>query len=101
MPDGDGVNGIEATRHILHAGPHIAVVMLTMLEDDDSVFAAMRAGARGYILEGADKDEILTTIRAVVQGAALFGPATTQRLMTLFHAPGPTLRSAPALASPN
>lgn len=84
-----GVNGVEATRRIIHTSPHIGVIMLTMLEDDDSVFAAMRAGARGYILKGADKAEVLKTIRAVAGGEALFGPAIAQRLMNFFGALGP------------
>jgi len=53
------VNGIEATRRILQVSPHIGVIVVTMFEDDDSVFAAMRAGARGYVLKGADQEEIL------------------------------------------
>jgi DNA-binding NarL/FixJ family response regulator len=59
--------------------------MLTMLEDDDSLFAAMRAGARGYILKGADKAEVLKTIRAVADGEALFGPAIATRLTAFFQ----------------
>lgn len=90
-----GSNGIEATRRIIHTSPHIGVIMLTMLEDDDSVFAAMRAGARGYILKGADKAEVLKTIRAVAGGEALFGPAIAQRLMNFFGALGPTPPAAP------
>ncbi len=100
MPGASGVNGIEATRRILHASPHIGVVMLTMLEDDDSVFAAMRAGARGYILKGADKSEVFKTLRAVAQGEALFGPAIARRLMTFFGTLGPFPQSAPPLAFP-
>jgi DNA-binding NarL/FixJ family response regulator len=82
-----GVNGIEATRRIVHTSPHIGVIMVTMFEDNDSVFAAMRAGARGYILKGADQEEMLRTIRAVARGEALFGPAIAQRLMHFFAAP--------------
>lgn len=82
MPD---MNGIEATRHLLQSRPHTGVIMLTMLEDDDSLFAAMVAGARGYILKGADKDEVLATITAVADGQALFGPAIAGRLTTLFQ----------------
>jgi DNA-binding NarL/FixJ family response regulator len=94
-----GANGVEATRHIIHTSPHIGVIMLTMLEDDDSVFAAMRAGARGYILKGADKVEVLKTIRAAAEGEALFGPAIAQRLMSFFGAltPRPPM---PPLAFP-
>ncbi len=84
-----GVNGIEATRQIVQASPHIGVIILTMFEDDDSVFAAMRAGARGYILKGADQDEMLRAIRAVASGDALFGPSIAARLMTFFASPSP------------
>jgi len=79
-----GVNGIEATRRILRTSPHIGIIVVTMLEDDDSVFAAMRAGARGYVLKGADKAEMLKTIRAVANGEALFGPAIARRLTNFF-----------------
>jgi DNA-binding NarL/FixJ family response regulator len=82
-----GLNGIEATRHITRASPHIGVIMVTMFEDDESVFAAMRAGARGYILKGADQEEVLRTIRSVARGEALFGPAIAARLMNFFAAP--------------
>ncbi len=82
MPD---MNGIEATRHILDARPDTGVIMLTMLEDDDSLFAAMSAGARGYILKGADKAEVLRTVTAVAAGQALFGPAIARRLNSLFQ----------------
>jgi DNA-binding NarL/FixJ family response regulator len=79
-----GVNGIEATRQILRVSPHIGIIVVTMFEDDDSVFAAMRAGARGYILKGADQAEMLRAIRAVASGEALFGPAIAKRLMNYF-----------------
>ena len=82
MPD---MNGIEATRHILDARPDTGVIMLTMLEDDDSLFAAMVAGARGYILKGADRAEVLRTITAVAEGQALFGPVIARRLNLLFQ----------------
>jgi DNA-binding NarL/FixJ family response regulator len=82
MPD---MNGIEAARRIF-AGHHgIQVIMLTMLEDDDSLFAAMCAGARGYILKGADRAEVLRTVRAVAGGEALFGPAIASRLTAFFQ----------------
>ncbi len=84
-----GMNGIEATRRILAAHSGIAVVVLTMLEDDDSVFAAMRAGARGYVVKGADETEILRVVRAVAGGEALFGPAIAARLMAFFSDAGP------------
>ncbi|HLZ26561.1 MAG TPA: response regulator transcription factor [Chloroflexota bacterium] len=81
MPD---LNGIAATRHIMEARPATAVVMLTMHAGDDSLFAAMRAGARGYVLKGADETELLRVVRAAAQGEALFGPAIAQRLMHFF-----------------
>jgi len=79
-----GMNGIEATRAILHASPHIGVLVVTMFEDDNSVFAAMRAGARGYLLKGAKYDEILRAIRAVGNGEAIFSPAIAARLIAYF-----------------
>ncbi len=86
MPE---VSGIEATRQIIQASPHIGVIVVTMFEDDDSVFAAMRAGARGYILKEAGQDEMLRAIRAVARGEALFGPSIATRLMGFFNAPAP------------
>ncbi len=85
MPD---MNGIEATRRILTDQPGVGVIMLTMLEDNDSLFAAMCAGARGYILKGADKAEVLRTIQAVAEGQALFGPAIAGRLTAFFQSGG-------------
>jgi len=82
MPD---MNGIKATRRILADQPDIGVMMLTMLEDDDSLFAAMCAGARGYVLKGADKAEVLRTVTAVAEGQALFGPAIASRLTSFFQ----------------
>lgn len=81
-----GRNGIDATRHIVRARPDVAVVVLTMYEDDDSVFAAMRAGARGYLLKGAEQDEVLRAIEAVASGEAIFGPVIAERLMAYFAA---------------
>ena len=81
------LNGIEATRQIMKATPHIAVLMLTMYEDNDSVFAAMRAGARGYLLKGAGQDEMLRAIRATANGEAIFAPAIATRLMSFFQTP--------------
>ncbi|GHO61128.1 DNA-binding response regulator [Ktedonobacter sp. SOSP1-52] len=79
-----GTNGIEATRRILHTSPHISILVVTMYEDDDSVFAAMRAGARGYLLKGADQDETLRAIQAVSHGEAIFSPAIARRLIRYF-----------------
>ncbi len=84
------VNGIQATRQIMNTSLEAGVTVVTMYEDDDSVFAAMRAGARGYILKGADQEEMLRAIRAVAQGEALFGPDIATRLMNFFSAPKPS-----------
>jgi DNA-binding NarL/FixJ family response regulator len=81
MPD---LDGIEATRRITRMEAPAAVVVLTMFEDDDSVFAAMRAGARGYLLKGADEDEILRAVRASAAGEAIFGPEVATRVITHF-----------------
>jgi DNA-binding NarL/FixJ family response regulator len=86
MPE---VNGIEATRAILRTSPHISVLVVSMQEDDDSVFAALQAGARGYLLKGALKAEILRSIRAVSSGEAIFGPAIARRLIQYFSNPHP------------
>lgn len=84
------LNGIDATQQIRETSPHIGILMLTMVEDDDSVFAAMRAGARGYLLKGALKAEILRAVRGVSSGEAIFGPAIARRLMDYFAAPRST-----------
>lgn len=93
-----GMSGIEATRRILHTSPHIAVLVLTMFEDDDSVFAALRAGARGYLLKGAMKADLLRAVRAVSRGEAIFGPPIARRLVNYFAAPPP---SPPEYAFPD
>ncbi len=79
-----GLNGVEATRSIVQANPHIGILVLTMLEDDASVFAAMRAGARGYLLKGADQTEVLRAINVVAHGEAIFSPPIAHRLMQYF-----------------
>ena len=78
------INGIEATRRILRTHPKTGIIMVTMLEDDASVFAAMRRGARGYVLKGANHKELLQSIRAVAQGQVLFGPAIAGRVTKFF-----------------
>ena len=78
------VTGIEATRRILDANPNIAILMLTMFEDDKSIFAAMRAGAHGYVLKGADGAETLRAIHAAASGEAIFSPSITRRLTEYF-----------------
>src|SRR5215472_5105148 len=79
-----GISGIEATRQILQASPQIGILMVTMFEEESAVFAAMRAGARGYILKGATHAEMLRAIRAVGAGEAIFSPAIARRLMEFF-----------------
>ncbi len=79
------LNGIEATARIVQSSPHISVVVLTMMEDEDSVFAAVRAGARGYLLKGARRGEILRAVEAVGAGEVIFGPGIADRMMTFFR----------------
>jgi DNA-binding NarL/FixJ family response regulator len=86
MPD---LNGIEATRRVVETDPNTGVVVLTMFRDDDSVFAAMRAGARGYVVKDAGGEEVLRVVRAVANGEAHFGPEIAKRLMSFFSAPRP------------
>jgi DNA-binding NarL/FixJ family response regulator len=78
MPDLDGVS---AAREITRDAPAVAVLMLTMFDDDESVFAAMRAGAKGYVLKGATQEEIVRAIRAVAAGQAIFGPGVARRVL--------------------
>src|SRR5215218_193849 len=92
-----GLNGIEATREILRASPHVGVLMLTMFEDDDSVFAAMRAGAKGYLLKDSGGEGVVYAIRAVTSGEAVFGPGVAERIIGFFSAPRP---AAPQRAFP-
>lgn len=82
-----GLNGIEATRRILSATPQVGILMLTMFDDDESVFAAIRLGARGYLLKGAEGEETIRAILAVSQGEAIFSPSIAQRLMGYFATP--------------
>lgn len=79
------LNGIAATQRILSQNPTIGVIILTMLEDDETLFAAMCAGARGYLLKGSGKAEALNTIQAVAQGSAVFGPPIAARLSRFFR----------------
>lgn len=89
-----GIDGLEATRRILHTSPHIRVLVFTMADDDESVFAALQAGARGYLLKGALKAEVLRAIRAVYSGEAIFGAAVAQRLIHYFAHVRSTLPSS-------
>lgn len=84
-----GVDGVEATRRIIDASPNVAIVVLTMHDDDGTVFAAMRAGARGYLLKGASRAELLRAIHGVAAGEAFFGPTIARRMMAYFGRPLP------------
>ena len=94
-----GMNGLQAMREILHTSPHIGILVVSMLEDDDSIFAAMRSGARGYLPKGANQTELLRAIRSVANGEAIFGPGIAQRLLTFFspHRPPALPRLFPEL----
>ncbi len=81
MPE---INGIEATRAITSRSPHVAILMLTMFEDDESVLAAMRAGARGYILKGAARAEIVRAIETATEGGVIFSPGVARRVLKKF-----------------
>ncbi len=84
MPE---INGIEATRRILQESPSVRVLVVTLFEDDDSVFMALRAGARGYVLKDADEEEMVGAIRAVGRGEAIFSAAVAERVLAYFAAP--------------
>ncbi len=81
MPEGGGLGAI---RRIVHTSPHIRILVVTMFDDDDSIFAAMRAGARGYVLKDADGADLRRAVRAVGRGEAIFGPAIAARMMRFF-----------------
>ena len=81
-----GMTGIEATRQILQAQPDARILVLTMSEDDDSLFAAMRAGARGYLPKDADSEDLVRAIRAVAVGDVIFGESIATRLQSFFRA---------------
>ena len=78
------VNGIEATRRILQESPNVRVLVVTLFEDDDSVFMALRAGARGYVLKDAEEEEMVGAIRAVGRGEAIFSPNVAERVLAYF-----------------
>jgi DNA-binding NarL/FixJ family response regulator len=91
LPD---IDGIEATRQIVGEQPNIGIMVLTMFNDTESVFAAMRAGARGYLLKGAGQEEIVRAVHAVGRGEAIFGPDIATRVLGFFNA-GPVATSDP------
>ncbi|MEV6829700.1 response regulator transcription factor [Amycolatopsis sp. NPDC051102] len=84
LPD---LSGIQATRHIVAANPDTGVLMLTMADESESVFAAMRAGARGYLLKDAEPDEIIRAVQAVARREAIFGPDIANRVLAFFTQP--------------
>ncbi len=88
-----GLNGIDATRQVVTAQPSVAVLVLTMLDGDDSVFAAMRAGARGYLLKGADRGEIARALEGVAHGEVVFSAGIASRVLAFFAA-GPGAAAA-------
>ena len=90
-----GLNGIEATRRITADSPHIAVLVLTMFDDNDSIFSALRAGARGYLLKGADREQIRCGIQAAANGEIIFGAHLAERMLGYF-----TATAAPPTAFP-
>lgn len=86
-----GVNGIDATRRIHRALPNISILVLTVFEDDTSVFPAIRAGARGYLLKNTGQEELLRAIHTVVEGGAIFSPGIAQKVLGYLNAPPPNL----------
>jgi DNA-binding NarL/FixJ family response regulator len=81
MPD---LDGIEVTRRLVGAHPELPVLLLTMHDDDESVYGALRAGARGYLLKGADSTDLVTTILALAGGGSVFGPSVARRIVGFF-----------------
>jgi DNA-binding NarL/FixJ family response regulator len=84
MPE---LGGLAATRQLAEEGSRARVLVLTMSEDDESVFAALRAGAGGYLVKGADPDQVVSAVRAVAQGHAVFGPGLAARMLAFFTGP--------------
>src|SRR5262245_39570844 len=84
-----GINGIEATRRIHRTSPHIAILVLTVFDDDTLVFPAIRAGAGGYLLKNAEQEELLRAIRTVANGGAIFSPGIAQKVLGYLNAPQP------------
>ena len=91
MPE---LSGIDATRQITAACPTVCVLVLTMFDEDETVFSAMRAGARGYVLKEADDAEVLAAIRGIARGEAIFGPGVARKVLTYFSTTVPPARAA-------
>ena len=79
-----GMSGIDATRRPIASTPHLAVLVVSMSDDDDTVFAAVRAGARGYVLKGSDPSDVVRAVRSVARGDAVFGPGLAERVLGYF-----------------
>jgi DNA-binding NarL/FixJ family response regulator len=92
-----GMSGIEATRAIVGSHPAVRVLVLSLFEDEDSVFLALRAGARGYVLKDADEEELTGAIRAVAHGEAIFSQAVAGRVLAFFAQPRPAPKVFPEL----
>ena len=86
-----GVNGIDATRRIHRTSPNIGILVLTVFEDDTSVFPAIRAGARGYLLKNTEQDELLRAIHTVANGGAIFSPGIAQKVLGYLNVPPPNV----------
>ncbi|MGH3085999.1 MAG: response regulator [Rubrobacteraceae bacterium] len=84
-----GMGGIEATREVSRQSPSVRVLVVTLFEDDESVFMALKAGARGYVLKDADEEEMTRAIRAVGHGETIFSPAVAERVLAFLTAPRP------------
>jgi DNA-binding NarL/FixJ family response regulator len=96
MPE---LDGIAATRELARVAPRVAVLVLTMHEDDEAVFAAMRAGASGYLVKGVEQDDIARAIRSVAAGEAIFGQGVAQRVLTSLQAQPPAVDAFPELTA--
>jgi DNA-binding NarL/FixJ family response regulator len=86
-----GINGIEATRRIHRTSPHISILVVTIFADDTSVFPAIRAGARGYLLKDADQTELVQAIKTVVRGGVIFSPGIAHKVLQYLSAPPPNV----------
>ena len=85
-----GMSGIDATRRLVASMPHLAVLVVSMSDDDESVFAAVRAGARGYVLKGSDPTDVVRAVQSVARGDAVFGPGLAARVLAFFSSPPPS-----------
>lgn len=91
------LDGLGALREISRLEPEVALCVLTMYDDEDSLFAAVRAGARGYLLKGAEQEDIARAVRAMVAGELVFGPGVASRILRQLTAPPEKVRAFPEL----